>query len=845
MVFVSGEAGIGKTALVDRFCADLPSRTLVRRGYCDALDTPRALGSLYDIARTADDGLNRLLAAGTDRHTIFTAFLDLLAAAASVTVVEDAHWADEATLDLLLFIGRRVSDLPAMVIVTYRDEEIGRDHPLRRILGDLATVRSVRRLSVPSLSRSAVVTLAEPLGRDGDRLYDVTGGNPFFVSEALDAPEHEIPATVRDAVLARAARLGTLARRTLDVVAMVPDRAEVALLKASGGADLAALDECVQAGMLVVEDATVRFRHELARLAVETDVPAARRLGLHAQILRYLSRVPDADPARLSYHAEAAGDPAAVLRYAPAAARRAVGLGAHREAAAHYARALRHAAGVPPRQRATLWEHRAEECSHTGQLSEAVEASARAADLWREVGDTERWGTVMARRAGTLWNLGRNVEAYESARAAVALLEPLPPGPGLARAYTELAYLLMLARDGAGAIEVGSAAIEYAERHATGNVLARALNAVGSAYWFTDPDRAVEMLVRSLGAARRAGDDQAVAAAMCNLGSGAGEVRRYQTADHWLAETVTWCTERDLDTLRGYGLAWLARTRLEQGRWSEATTTATMVLDACPEHVPTRIVALTVLGRLRTRRGDPDARTPLDQAWTLAEQTGDLQRLWPIAAARAELAWLRGSPEQIEEAVGDTYRLAVRLGHEWAVGELGYWLWIADASTRPAEVAASPYKLQMTGDWADAARSWRRLGCPYEAALALADGDDTDQQLVALRELQRLGGWPAAELVARRLREHGVRRLPRLPRRTTRGNPAHLTSREIDVLRLLSEGLRNVDVAARLHISPKTVDHHVSAILAKLGVASRQAAARWVRDNPDALSENGEPTGET
>ncbi|MEU8244915.1 response regulator transcription factor [Nonomuraea sp. NPDC048916] len=267
------------------------------------------------------------------------------------------------------------------------------------------------------------------------------------------------------------------------------------------------------------------------------------------------------------------------------------------------------------------------------------------------------------------------------------------------------------------------------------------------------------------------------------------------------------------------------------------------MLDARPEHVPTRIVALTVLGRLRARRGDPDAQTPLDQAWTLAERTGDLQRLWPTAAAKAELAWLRGSPEQIEEVVGDTYRLAVRLGHAWAAGELGYWRWVADASTWPAEVSANPYRLQMTGDWVDAARSWRRLGCPYEAALALAEGDDADQGLAALRELQRLGAWSAAELVARRLREHGVRRLPRQPRRATRGNPARLTSREIDVLRLMPEGLRNVDIAARLHISPKTVDHHVSAILAKLGVASRHAAARWVRDNPGALSENGESPG--
>ncbi|HEX5598632.1 MAG TPA: AAA family ATPase [Micromonosporaceae bacterium] len=843
MVFVSGEAGIGKTTLVDRFCAGLPPGTPVHLGYCDSLDTPRALGPLYDIARTTHDGLDRILSADTDRHALFTAFLDLLAAGSCVVVIEDAHWADEATLDLLLFVGRRMGELPSMLVVTYRDEEVHREHPLRRILGNLATVRSVRRLPVPALSRAAVTALAEASGRNGDRLYEVTGGNPFFLAEALDAPEQHVPATVRDAVLARAARLGAAPRRLLDIVAMVPVRAEVALLRAVAGDDAAGLDDCVQAGLLVVADTNVRFRHELARMAIEADVPTTRRIELHAWILRHLQNASNADPARLSYHAEAAADSTAVLRYAPAAAERAARLGAHREAAAHYARALRHAAGTPPAQEAELWEGRVEECSHTGQLAEAIDASARAIELWRLAGKVERQGTAMARRAAVLWNFGRNEDAHRTARAAVALLESFSPGPGLAQAYTEQAYLLMLARDVTGAIATGSTAIEYAERYGTEAVLARALNAVGSAYWFVDPDRAIETLDRSLTAARRAGDDQAVAAAMCNLGSGAGEIRRYEISDRWLAETVSWCTGRDLETLRGYALAWLARSQLEQARWSEATATANEVLEARPQHIPTRIVALTVLGRLRGRRGDPDSSPPLREAWALAEQTGDLQRLWPTAAARAELAWLNGTPERIEELIGDTYRLAVGLGQEWAIGELGYWRWVADSSVRVPEDAARPYALQITGDWSAAAQLWRELGCPYEAALALAGGDDPEQQLVALRELQQLGAWGTAELVARRLREHGVRRLPRQPRRATRGNPAHLTARELEVLRLLPEGLRNVDIAARLHLSPKTVDHHVSAILAKLGVASRQEAARWIRNAPGF--EDGEAPGAT
>jgi DNA-binding CsgD family transcriptional regulator len=846
LVFVSGEAGIGKTALASSFCDGLAAGTAVHRGFCDSLGTPRALGPLHDIARAGLDGLAGLLAAGEDRHTLFTAFLDLLGAGPSVTLIEDAHWADEATLDLLLFVGRRVGGLPAMVVVTYRTEEVGRDHPLRRVLGDLATARSVRRLTVPALSEAAVTALAEPAGRDGAQLHRVTGGNPFFVTEALAASTQHVPGSVRDAVLARASRLGVAARAILDAVSLVPDRVEVALLESVVAADVTALDDGIESGMLVLEGTAVRFRHELARRAVEADVPAGRGSELHGRILTYLAAMGTVDPARLSYHADAAGDAAAVLRYAPVAARLASGLGAHREAAMHYGRALRHVAATSTAQLAELWECRADACERSywasggpGQLADAVEASARAVELWRAAGQVEREAVVMARRSHLLWVSGRSGEAQDTTRAAVALLEPLPPGPLQALAYTALAGSLMLACDIPGAISLGSTAISYAERYGDIDTLALALVVVGNAHWSTDPDRAVELLTSSLDAARRAENDLAVAAAMCSLVSGSGLIRRYDLADRWLGDAVAWCTERDLDSFRGYALACQARFRFEQGRWAEATAAVTAVIGAHSPHVPTQVVALTVLGRLRARRGDPDARAPLAAAWALAEQAGDLQLLWPAAAARAEAAWLAGVPAPIEALVADTFRLATRLEHGWAAGELGYWLWVAGAGAEPAGFAARPWALQICGDGKAAAELWRELGCPYEAAVALAEDDDPDNQLAALNELQGLGAWPAAELLARRLREHGLRRLPRRPRRTTRDNPAQLTDRQVDVLGLLAEGLRNTDIAAQLHISSKTVDHHVSAILAKLGVGSRQEAARWARLAPGDVPQDG------
>ncbi|TDU91231.1 AAA ATPase-like protein [Kribbella voronezhensis] len=815
MVFVAGEAGIGKTSLVREFCATLPTGTVVRYGFCDALGTPRALGPLHDIAR-ASPKLAGLLTDGADRHTIFTAFLELLSDPQTVVVVEDAHWADEATLDLLLFVGRRISELPALVVVTYRSEEVGRDHTLRRVLGDLATAPSVRRLQVPALTSEAVAALATPLGRDGDEVFAVTGGNPFFVTEVLSAPGDDLPATVRDAVLARAARLGPAARAVLDVVSLVPDRAEVALVDAVG------LEECIQAGMLLLEGRSVRFRHELARRAVESDVPAVRVPVLHGQILDYLAEADEIDPARLSYHAEVAGDRAAVLEHAPVAARRAAELGAHRQAAAHYARAVRHADNAQIAVQAELWERHGESADDSGDLAEGIRSSQRATELWQQVGEVERQGATMARCSHMLWKTGRNAEAHALARQAVALLADRPPSPALAQAQAAMARLLMLGRDMRGAIVLGTTAVEYARQFGDLRTLGRALNSVGSAHWLMDPVRAVELLEASLATAGEVGDDAGAAQAMMNLGSGAGEIRRYALADRWLAEAASWCAARDLDSSLSYALAWQSRSRFEQGQWSEATALAGQVVTKYPQHVPSQIVVNTVLGRLRARRGDPDPEGPLSRAWELAVRTGDLQRLWPAAAARAEHAWLQGRIDAVEGLVAETYEHSLELEHPWAVGELGSWLRTAGVTVELPGYVAEPYK---TGD------GWRELGCTYEAALALTEKADPEQQIAGLQELQQLGAWPAAELVARRLRQSGVQGLPRRPRGSSRENPANLTARETEVLALLAEDLTNAEIGQRLHISPKTVDHHVSSILGKLGVATRQEAARrWGAD---------------
>jgi DNA-binding CsgD family transcriptional regulator len=271
--------------------------------------------------------------------------------------------------------------------------------------------------------------------------------------------------------------------------------------------------------------------------------------------------------------------------------------------------------------------------------------------------------------------------------------------------------------------------------------------------------------------------------------------------------------------------SWIA---LERGDWERAADTVALVLaNACTLSC---VQARIVLGLLRARRGDPDPWTPLAEAGVIAKRTEQLWWLHQLAAAEAEAAWLAGRAEAIAPAVEAAYRLALEKGSPWPIAELAWWRRRAGLEEEIPEGADGPFLLQLQGRWVEAAEAWEAAGCPYERALAFAEGDDESALRDALDELNRLGARPAATIVARRLRERGARSLPRGPRATTRANPAGLTRRELEVLTLIAEGRRNNEIAERLFLSEKTVHHHVSSILRKLEVETRgQAAASALR----------------
>ncbi len=827
LVLLEGEAGVGKSALLEQFTRDLPGSRLLS-GACDGMFTPRPLGPLFDIAQQVHGRLHSLCRAGASREELFGAFLAELCAPGPlpVVVIEDVHWADEATLDLLGFLARRIREIGVLLLVSYRDDELADRHPLRLALGHLAVQRCARRLPLAPLSPQAVRMLSAGRGVDPAELYRVTGGNPFYVREVLEAGLGEMPRSARDVILARAGRLGPEARETLEAAALIGGIVDERLLgQVVTGPALA---EVVASG-LVAGHPVVRFRHEIARQAVEQAVRPARRAEIHARILHGLRALGCDDDARLAYHAEEAGDGPAALEHAEAAGRRARVLASHREAAGQFERALRHADGEASASIAARWVELATELSMIDRWPDAEAAYTRALENWRAAGDRLGEGDTLQRMSMALWRLCRGDEAPAAAEAAVAILEPLGATAELAAAYGNLASFRNESGHRDVVVQLARRAQELAIRFGVPAVQSRAATTEAQAVWLAGGDWE-PMLRRALSIAIEHGVEYEAGFAYTNLHELHCGNRDYAKADPYFHDGVAYCEDHDLGTyyncLRGVRTSALERL----GRWDESAEIAEAMLATVASPV-NRMIPMTSLAMIAARRGQENVWPHLDAAMTAADGTNGPMYVIAVRLARAEARWLESDLNGARREAELADDAAADVTDPWLNGEIAVWLRRTGSSRASRRELAEPYRLQLTGDRHGASDLFDVLGCPYDAALALlgVPGELGAPDELALRRALdicgTLGAVATARIIRQRMRILGIRSVPAGQRAATRENPLGLTRREQEVLELLCEGRTNAGIAAKLVISPKTVEHHVSSILAKLGITNRAEAA--------------------
>jgi len=671
-----------------------------------------------------------------------------------VWVIEDVNWADGATLDLLRFLARRIGGMPVLLLVSYREDELDQQHALTLALGDIATCAALTGINVPPLSREAVAVLAAGSRVNADRLHQLTGGNPFFVTEVLAAgpralDQGGLPRSVAEAVSDRLGRLSMPARDTAHAVAVCGPRTSAALLSKVGFTAVAGLEECLRTGVLVTDDGTIAFRHELARRAALDQLPDDHRRVLHKRALAVLAEAP-VDPdtlAALAFHGHQAGDAGAVLRFGPEAAERAASLGAHGEAAELYDLAL-HQGGGSPEQRAQWLERHAFESYLCGRADASVSSWREAIDLRHQLGHRLQEGDDLRWLAYLLEPLGRGFEAIDAGLASQRLLQDLGPSPQLAWSLIQMAHTAAV-----HTYDVASTA-DYAQRAlALGIQLdddavvirARGYQAMARIFRTGDGWEDLEAIWRDAMHTPELIEHAAILGVLVSTVAVLhGEPNR---AQDYVAQASAFYQDHDLGMFQALVAGADALSSLDRGDWDRAALVAEQILtrtELPPRH---RTLPLVTLGLIRARRGQP-LDDLLDEA--LDCNDGNVLDLL-VWAARAEAAWLTGDEADARWAAKHGLTAAEITPNPWFVGCLQRWAHLCGGTSHTVAAAEdTPYRLEIAGHWQAAAAAWAERGLPYDAAIAQLGGDAAAVE-AALATLRELGAWATIRRAHQRL----------------------------------------------------------------------------------------------
>lgn len=838
IALVSGESGVGKTTLVNAMVEATPPGIRLWRGGCDNLVTVNPFAPLREALRTVSGALRTALDQGDSPDVLTGLAEELSGGQPTLLVIEDLHWADDASVDVLSYLARRLQRLSLLLVVTFRDDEVHPGHSLHRLLAALPPEGTQRLLPKP-LTVGGVAALVGESGWDATELHATTGGNPFYVTEALAGPPGAVPETVAAAVDARLQRLSAPARTALEQVCVWPGVLDYELAHALLGKGLAALTEAEDAGVLVAEPAGVRFRHEIARRATVARLTGLRRREADRAVTEVLKLRGDHDLSRLVHHASACGDNRTVATFAPKAARQAGKAGAQRQALDFYRTALQHEVLMDDAVLAEVLDGYAWELHNAHRLSEAVIQGRRAQQFYQVIDDPSAEAMALVRLTRPLYLSGEPDEALACAERAVALTEGADTLIA-AQALAALGALCALDVEAEAAREPLTRALALANQLSDREVESLCVNYLAQSVTGDNTEDAVRLLFDSLSLATRSGSYELVARGYTNLAELLYRCGEYGRLESLLIDGMAFTREHGFWS-HLYGLECAdGLLKARRGAWDEAAAAFRMAVERYDDPGMLLLYCLPPYLRLQTRRGVLTDKRPLVEAWQAAVRQRWLTGLGLAGAALLEWAWLYDDPAEAERVMRDWAPHAQRPTAGPIDGEFRRYAALAGVDvpdgSAARNAAAGPWCHGLNGDWRAAVRHWQAVGDSFEAAVDLLGSAEADATVQAWQCFTELGAKPAARQARRRLADLGVRAVPRGPNRRTRTNPAGLTERQMDVARAVASGMTNAEIANDLVVSVRTVDHHVSAILTKFGLASRRAVATVVRDwdRPDA-----------
>jgi DNA-binding SARP family transcriptional activator len=762
VVLITGEAGSGKSSLTRAFVDRLDKEILVAVGGCDDLLAPRSLGPFRDMAEAQPD-LGAALSGRVQPDDAFPALLRFLAARPSVVVVEDVHWADDATLDAIRYLSRRVPGIPAVLLLTFREEDLDATHPLRRVLGGL-TSASNRRIELAPLSVDAVRRLAGVDEAEAAEIHRVTRGNPFFVTEVLEARGDGVPATVRDAVLARVGRLPPPARRLAERVAVVPSRTERWLAEALAGDEPGVLVQVERSGVVIGEADHISFRHELARRAIETSLTVGEVVLANREVLDVLLRQPHIDPSRIVHHAVRAARIDVLLRYGPVAAAEAQRQGAHRQAAETLRLVLAHGGRLDPSTHAMLLTQRAYSLYVVNEYETALADAESAISVAEESQDAIVLGEALIVLSRITFFARGPMCARQAAHRAVEILEEAGDDARvaaalivLARAHSNLATVGIVAQPSVDAIRYAERSLALCDRLHRDDLRAQALCYLGSGRLALGDPRGGDDIERAIAMGADETRLEARVRTYVNAAGSAYRAGRPHDAERYVAAGLRLAAEGEFAAGQYRLRLTSAAIASSSGEWVRAVTELRGLVASPGTPGLMGLLAGGMLARLLGRLGDPEAHAVMDEALHDPAAAGDSYIAGPLAAAQVELAWLAGGRvTEMPPGVWDALELAEAGGHLAMAGELSVYLRRAghDASV-PADVPG-PWASSLAGRWRDAAAAWSQLGERYEEAVELAwSGEDERARTAGLAMLKDLGARATIARVLADRRELG------------------------------------------------------------------------------------------